>query len=61
MPVSLGRLALLPLLGILLNAFMLSQLDWQVVAIGLALTASGAAAAVANRRWRARRGCQNND
>lgn len=60
-PVSLGRLALLPLLGILLNAFMLSQLDWQVVAIGLALTASGAAAAVANRRWRARRGCQNND
>ncbi|HPT19319.1 MAG TPA: APC family permease [Methanothrix sp.] len=60
-PVTIGRLALLPLLGILLNAFMLAQLDRDVAAIGLALMASGALAALANRRWRARHGCKRSD
>lgn len=43
-PISLGRMPLLPFLGILVNAFMLLQLSWQVLAIGLGLTLLGVAA-----------------
>jgi APA family basic amino acid/polyamine antiporter len=60
-PVSWGRLPLLPMLGILLNAFMLAHLDRQVMAIGLALTLSGTIAALANRWRRSGRGCRRRD
>ncbi|MDM7940022.1 MAG: amino acid permease [Methanothrix sp.] len=43
-PISLGRMPLLPFLGILVNAFMLLQLSWQVLAIGFGLTLLGVAA-----------------
>jgi hypothetical protein len=35
---------LLPVLGILINAFMLLQLSWQVLSIGIGLTVLGVAA-----------------
>jgi len=60
-PISWGRLPLLPMLGILLNAFMLAHLDRQVMAIGLALVVSGAIAALANRWRRSGRGCRRRD
>ncbi len=44
-PLSLGRLSLLPVLGIVFNIFMLLQLSSQVLTIGLALTALGGMAA----------------
>lgn len=43
-PISLGRMPLLPVLGILVNAFMLLQLSWQVLSIGIGLTVLGVAA-----------------
>jgi len=43
-PISLGRMPLLPVLGILINAFMLLQLSWQVLSIGIGLTVLGVAA-----------------
>ena len=49
-PLSWGRLPLLPVLGIFFNAFMLAQLDWQVMAIGLGLVILGGLAAMLNRR-----------
>jgi APA family basic amino acid/polyamine antiporter len=45
-PLSWGRLPLLPLLGIFFNAFMLAQLSWQVMAIGLGLVIAGGLAAL---------------
>jgi APA family basic amino acid/polyamine antiporter len=50
-PLSWGGLALLPILGIIFNAFMLAQLDGQVYGIGLALTCLGGIAALLNRRF----------
>jgi hypothetical protein len=49
-PFSWGRLPLLPILGIFLNAFMLAQLTWPVIAIGLGLMILGGLAAMLNRR-----------
>jgi APA family basic amino acid/polyamine antiporter len=49
-PFSWGRLPLLPCLGIFFNTFMLAQLDWQVMAIGLGLMILGGLAAMLNRR-----------
>jgi APA family basic amino acid/polyamine antiporter len=43
-PISLGRMPVLPVLGVLVNAFMLLQLSWQVLAIGVGLTLLGVAA-----------------
>jgi len=48
-PFSWGRLPLLPCLGIFFNTFMLAQLDWQVMAIGLGLMMLGGLAAMLNR------------
>ncbi|VVB68151.1 Amino acid permease [uncultured archaeon] len=49
-PISLGRLSLLPVLGIVFNIFMLLQLSLQVLTIGLALTALGGLAAIYGER-----------
>jgi APA family basic amino acid/polyamine antiporter len=49
-PLSWGRLPILPVLGIFFNAFMLAQLQWQVMAIGLCLTGLGGLAALLSRR-----------
>jgi len=49
-PLSLGKLPLLPVLGIFFNAFMLAHLTWQVMAIGLGLVVLGCLAAISNRR-----------
>ena len=49
-PFSWGRFPLLPCLGIFFNTFMLAQLDWQVMAIGLGLMMLGGLAAMLNRR-----------
>lgn len=43
-PISLSRMPLLPVLGIAINAFMLLQLSWQVLAMGIGLTVLGVAA-----------------
>jgi APA family basic amino acid/polyamine antiporter len=49
-PISWGRLPLLPILGIFFNAFMLAQLTWPVMAIGIGLMILGGLAAMLNRR-----------
>ena len=49
-PLSWGRLPLLPALGIFFNAFMLAQLTWQIMAIGLGLVVLGGLAAMLSRR-----------
>lgn len=49
-PFSWGRLPLLPSLGIFFNIFMLAQLDWQVMVIGLGLIIAGGLAAIFSRR-----------
>jgi APA family basic amino acid/polyamine antiporter len=49
-PFTWGRLPLLPVLGIFFNAFMLAQLTWQVIAIGLGLMILGGLAAMLSRR-----------
>lgn len=48
-PISCGRLPLLPMLGIFFNVFMLAQLRWQVMAIGLCLMIIGGLVALLNR------------
>jgi APA family basic amino acid/polyamine antiporter len=50
-PLSWGKLALLPIAGIFFNAFMLAQLDGQVYAIGLALICLGGIAALLRRSF----------
>ena len=50
-PLSWGRLALLPVAGMLFNAFMLAQLEGLVYGIGLALTCIGGMAALLSRRF----------
>lgn len=52
-PFSWGRLPLLPILGIFFNAFMLAQLTWQVIAIGIVLVILGGLAAMLSMRYRA--------
>lgn len=49
-PFTWGRLPLFPVLGIFFNAFMLAQLTWQVIAIGLGLVILGGVAAMLSRR-----------
>lgn len=49
-PLSLGKLPLLPVLGIVFNIFMLLQLSLQVLAIGFGLTALGGLAAILRER-----------
>ncbi len=50
-PLAAGKLPLLPLLGIVLNAFMLTQLTLEVIAIGIGLTLLGVLAALAIERF----------
>ncbi len=50
-PVSLGKLAVLPVLGILFNLLMLAQLEMRVMAIGLGLGGLGAMAALLSMRF----------
>ncbi len=50
-PISLGKLAVLPVLGILFNFLMLAQLETRVMAIGLGLGGLGAAAALLSMRY----------
>ncbi len=40
-PLAVGRLPILPLLGVILNAFMLTQLSLEAIAIGIGLTVLG--------------------
>lgn len=54
-PLSWGRLALLPVAGMLFNAFMLAQLEGLVYGIGLALTCLGGMAALLSRRFASKR------
>jgi APA family basic amino acid/polyamine antiporter len=49
-PLSVGKLPLLPALAIILNAFMLLQLSLQVLAIGAGLTVLGFLAALISSR-----------
>lgn len=49
-PLSLGLMPILPVLGILFNAFMLIQLSGQILAIGFGLTIVGGMAALLRRR-----------
>jgi APA family basic amino acid/polyamine antiporter len=51
-PFSLGRLPLLPVIGIFFNAFLLAQLEWKVMSIGLALIGIGGIAALFCRQIR---------
>ncbi|MGV8089290.1 MAG: APC family permease [Methanothrix sp.] len=50
-PISLGKLAVLPILGILFNLLMLTQLEIRVMAIGLGLGGLGALAALISMRY----------
>ncbi|KUG17449.1 amino acid transporter [hydrocarbon metagenome] len=50
-PISLGKLAVLPVLGILFNLLMLIQLETRVMAIGLGLGGLGALAALISMRY----------
>ena len=50
-PISLGKLAILPVLGILFNFLMLAQLETRVMAIGLGLGGLGAIAALLSMRY----------
>jgi len=50
-PFSLGKLAVLPVLGILFNLLMLTQLETRVIAIGLGLGYLGAIAAFLSLRF----------
>lgn len=49
-PVSLGIVPVLPLIGMVFNAFMLSQLPLDVIAIGIALTVPGGLLSLRKRR-----------
>ncbi len=49
-PLSLGKLPLLPVLGIIFNIFMLLQLSSPVLALGFGLTALGSVAAILMER-----------
>ena len=49
-PLAIGRLPLLPFLGIILNAFMLIQLTSEVMIIGIGLTVIGILVALATDR-----------
>jgi len=49
-PLSLGRLPMLPVLGIIFNIFMLLQLSLQILTIGFGLTALGGLAAILRER-----------
>ena len=51
-PFSWGRLPLLPVFGIFFNAFLLAQLEWKVMSIGLALIGLGGIAALLSRQIR---------
>lgn len=44
-PFSLGRLPILPVLGVAVNVFMMLQLSWPVIALGAGLTVLGGLAA----------------
>ena len=50
-PISWGKLAVLPVLGILFNLLMLIQLETRVMAIGLGLGGLGALAALISMRY----------
>jgi APA family basic amino acid/polyamine antiporter len=50
-PFSLRKLAVLPILGILFNLLMLTQLEIRVMAIGLGLGGLGALAALISMRY----------
>ena len=50
-PISLGKLAVLPILGIFFNLLMLTQLETRVMAIGLGLGGLGALAALLSMRY----------
>lgn len=50
-PFSLGRLPLLPVLGILFNVLLLSQLETKIMAIGLGLGGQGTLAAFLSLRY----------
>ncbi len=47
-PLSLGRLPMLPVLGIIFNSFMLLQLSPKILAVGFGLTLLGGLAAILN-------------
>ncbi len=49
-PFSLGRLPMLPVLGIIFNSFMLLQLSPKILIVGFALTLLGGLAAILNMR-----------